>query len=61
MPWQRMLALPCMAYRTFNWPAGMPRTMFIGQSNVGVVDPAGRTMTIHTVRMTSHMWSCKAA
>ena len=27
---------------TFNWPAGMPRTMFIGSSAAEVVDPLGR-------------------
>jgi hypothetical protein len=30
---------------TFNWPAGMPRTMFIGTSDVTVTDSAGRTTT----------------
>jgi RHS repeat-associated protein len=27
---------------TFEWPAGMPRTMFIGNSDVSVKDPMGR-------------------
>jgi hypothetical protein len=30
---------------TFTWPAGMPRTMFLGDSQVSVVDALGRTTT----------------
>jgi hypothetical protein len=30
---------------TFNWPAGMPRTMFLGDSQVSVIDALGRTTT----------------
>jgi hypothetical protein len=30
---------------TFNWPAGMPRTMFIGLTDVNVVDSVGRSTT----------------
>lgn len=26
---------------TFDWPAGMPRTMFIGESTINVIDPEG--------------------
>src|SRR6185436_14845619 len=30
---------------TFNWPAGMPRTMFLGDTQASVVDMFGRTTT----------------
>jgi hypothetical protein len=30
---------------TFNWPAGMPRTMYLGTTDINVVDAAGRTTT----------------
>ena len=30
---------------TFNWPAGMPRTMFLGDSSASVVDSLGKTTT----------------
>ena len=31
---------------TFIWPAGMPRTMFLGDTSVSVVDSLGRTTTL---------------